>query len=169
MINTFDFDGADRLLPKALAAARQLGRLKREAKAQGAPVIYVNDHYGHWNSSFGDTLERARASAGRDIIDLLEPDAEDYSVLKPQNSGFYATPLALLLAHLNVKRLIVGGVATNICVLYTVQDARMRQFEVTVVSDGVAAEDEASHRFALEQMRQFLGASVAPAAQVSFA
>jgi nicotinamidase-related amidase len=168
LIGSFDFSGAAALLPKAEAAAERLARLKARARAAGVPVIFVNDNYGHWNSNFQDTLRRAQQGPGARVAHLLEPEADDYSVLKPCNSGFYATPLELLLRHLGVRRLVVGGVATNICVLYTVHDAHMRGFPVTVVSDGVAAEDDEVGRFALRQMQEVMDAALERAEAVSF-
>jgi len=45
MINAFEFDGAQGMLPRALAAARATATLKRRARRAGVPVIYVNDNF----------------------------------------------------------------------------------------------------------------------------
>jgi nicotinamidase/pyrazinamidase len=55
---------------------------------------------------------------------------------KDQNSVFDQTGLAKELWNRKVKRLFVGGLAEDVCVLATVLDARKEGFEVTLISDG---------------------------------
>lgn len=50
VINPLDFPGAEALAPAALACRPAIGKLLDEARARGAPVIYVNDNYGHWSA-----------------------------------------------------------------------------------------------------------------------
>ncbi len=52
---------------------------------------------------------------------------------------------------------MLTGVCTNICVLYTAADARMRHYKVKVLKDGVASFDEQAHQFALQEMEKTLG------------
>lgn len=56
-------------------------------------------------------------------------------------SGFAGTPLADALREAGVRRLFVGGLATDYCVLQTVLDALRQGFEVFVLRDGVRAVD----------------------------
>ena len=65
---------------------------------------------------------------GKPLATLLQPDAEDYFVLKPKHSGFYSTTLELLLQALGAHTLILTGIAGNICVLFTANDAYMRGY-----------------------------------------
>jgi nicotinamidase-related amidase len=97
---------------------------------------------------------------------LLKPEEDDYFVLKPKHSGFYSTNLDILLRYLAVKRVIITGIATNICVLFTANDAYMRDFELLVPSDCVAANQEADNRYALEQIRTVLKADIKPSAEI---
>ena len=60
---------------------------------------------------------------------------DDYFVLKPKHSGFYASSLDVLLKNLGAKKLIITGFAADICVLFTANDAYMRDFEVIVPAD----------------------------------
>ena len=55
-INDLEFDGGDRILPQALAAARATAALRRRAKQAGVPVVYCNDNFGKWRSDFRATL-----------------------------------------------------------------------------------------------------------------
>ncbi|NUZ06017.1 cysteine hydrolase family protein [Piscinibacter koreensis] len=157
MLSNWKFPDADRLLESALPAAERIAALKARCRANRIPVIYANDNHGRWRSDFREVVAQARAEAngGGRIGDLLAPDADDYFVLKPKHSGFYATPLDLLLRHLRACKLVVTGVASDQCVLYTAADARMRDYEVTVPRDCSATQSAERHEQAL---RHFEGA-----------
>ena len=60
-------------------------------------------------------------------------------MLKPKHSGFYCTPFDILLNHLDTKTLILTGVAGNICVLFTANDAYMRNFQLIVPNDCIGS------------------------------
>jgi len=168
MINAFDFEGAGRLLPRALAAARAIVRLKERARAGRVPAIYVNDNFGRWRSDFRHTLERCLASRGREVARLLAPHEEDYFVLKPKHSGFQFTGLDVLLAHLGARTLILTGVAANFCVLFTAHDAYMRGYRLLVPRDCVASESAADERYALGHMREVTKADVRDSPRIRF-
>ena len=95
------------------------------------PAIYVNDNFGRWRSDFRQILDHCLQSPGRAIARLLVPHEEDYFVLKP-HSGFEYTTLDVLLKHLGADTLILSGVATNFCVLFTAHDAYMRDYRLIV-------------------------------------
>ena len=69
---------------------------------------------------------------GKPIVDLLAPADDDYFVLKPKHSGFFSTALSVLLRYLGVHTLILTGMAGNICILFTANDAYMRDFRLLV-------------------------------------
>ena len=97
---------------------------------------------------------------------LLTPDADDYVVLKPKHSGFFSTTLDTLLRYLQVSTLILTGVAGNVCVLFTANDAFMRDFRLVVPADCVASIDAAENRHALAQMEAVLGADLTPSTEL---
>ncbi len=162
MINAFDFDGAEALLPRALAAAKAIAALKRRAGAAGVPVVYVNDNFGRWRSDFRSMLGHVLEDGcrGKPIADLLRPAPEDYFVLKPKHSGFQFTTLDVLLAHLGAQTLILTGVAGNFCVLFTAHDAYMRDYRLVVPRDCIASETAADDRYALEHMARVTKADI---------
>jgi nicotinamidase-related amidase len=170
VINTFDFPGSASLIRAAARAAPVIERLLARARKRGVPVVYVNDNFGRWTSDFEATLEEAvRAERpGRRVCDRLRPVKGDYFVLKPQHSGFYATPLDLLLGHLGVHTLVLVGFATNICVLFTAHDAHMRGYHLVVPRDACAANSTRLTRAALEHVRVALGAATPRADRVDF-
>ena len=160
VLNDLEFEGGEELLEPAVRMAGALARLKRRAKAVGIPCVYVNDNFGKWRSDFHQQLEHCLHDGvrGQPVVEQLVPDEDDYFVLKPKHSGFYHTTLPLLLEYLGVRKVILAGIATDSCVLFTASDAYMRDLEVVVPEDCVAAIDQTRHGYALEQMRNALKA-----------
>ena len=170
-INDLEFDGGDKLLPPALAAAKATAALRRRAKQAGVPVIYCNDNFGRWRSDFRSLLEHVLGDEvrGQPIAKLLAPDEQDYFVLKPKHSGFHSTTLDVLLNHLGADTLILTGIAGNFCVLFTAQDAYMRDFHLIVPRDCLASEQDADNRHALEHMAKICKADTGASAGIDFA
>jgi len=163
MINEFTFDGAEKLFPVIEQTAETIATLKQRAKTAGLPVLYVNDNFGKWRSDFKTLVDRCLESncRGKRIAEVLRPEGDDYFVLKPKHSGFFATPLELLLRHLNVQRVILTGVAGDNCILFTAADAYMRGFDVAIPADCTVSIDPHANRSALEHMRDTLKADTA--------
>jgi nicotinamidase-related amidase len=168
VINDLNFERADELLAPALPMARKIATLKREAARLQIPTIYVNDNFGQWKSDFRHTVEHCCAdnSRGREISRALRPEASDYFVLKPKHSGFYATTLDVLLEYLKVDTLIITGIAANICVLFTANDAYMRDYRLFVPSDCVASNSAEETENSLRQMKTVLKADIRPSAAI---
>ena len=103
------------------------------------------------------------------IAELLRPEPDDYFVLKPKHSGFQFTTLDVLLAHLGAKTLVLTGVAGNFCVLFTANDAYMRDYRLVVPCDCIASQTEGDDRYALEHMASVTKARTAPSAEIDFA
>ena len=170
VINDFDFPRADQLLRYALPASRKIATLKERAKRSRIPVIYANDNFGRWRSDFRQQIEHCMAEdrPGRAIVELLKPDEDDYFVLKPMHSAFFSTTLEVLLERLQIQRLVLAGFAADICVLYTANDAYMRDFEVAVPSDCIASETRRQYRFALDHMTDRLRADTRTSDKLRF-
>jgi nicotinamidase-related amidase len=170
VINDLEFPEADQLLRYALPMARQIAALKQRAKEHGVPVIYVNDNFGRWRSDFHAQVEHCLRDdvRGKEMVELLRPDDDDYFVLKPKHSGFFSTTLDTLLDYLGVQTVILAGIATNICVLFTANDAYMRDFKLIVPCDCAASNTEDENRHALEQIRTVLKGDIRPSGELSF-
>lgn len=162
MVNPFDCAGAEKLFPHALAAARAIADLKPRLRAAGIPTVYVNDNFGRWELGFRElvALYRNSESPAAAVLEHVAPQPGDHFILKPKHSAFYATSLEVLLARWGTRRLILSGVAGNICVMFTANDAHMRDFTLAVPSDCTASEDESSNEWALRQMRCVMGADI---------
>lgn len=170
VINDMEFDGGAELLGQALPMAESLARLTERARKAGVPVIYVNDNFGKWRSDFRALLEHCLGGdvRGRPVARLLVPEKTDYFVLKPKHSGFFSTTLDTLFEYLHTRTVIVTGLATDRCVLFTASDAHMRDLEIFVPSDCCAAEHADHHAAALEMMRRTLGVDTRPSAEIVF-
>lgn len=170
VINDLDFPEADELLRYARPMARKILRLKQRAKKAGVPVIYVNDNFGRWRSDFRRQVAHClrENSRGHDIVALLQPDDDDYFVLKPKHSGFFSTTLETLLHYLGSKKLILTGIAGNFCVLFTANDAYMRDYDLVIPSDCTVSNTAGENRQALALMRKFLKADTRPSTKVRF-
>lgn len=170
VINDMDFPEADQLLEHAVPAADRLAALKARAVEAGVPVVYANDNFGRWRSDFRATVEHATrpGSKGKPLADRLRPGPDDYFVLKPKHSAFYHTALDLLLQYLGTKTVVVGGFAGNICVLFTANDAYMRDLRLVVPSDCLASNTTADNDTALDVMARLLKADTRPSGEVSF-
>jgi nicotinamidase-related amidase len=170
VINDLAFPGSGPLVSQAEPMALRLAALKQRATRAGVPIIYINDNFGQWRSDFRRTVAHctARTSPGWRVSRRLKPTQNDYFVLKPRHSGFYDTTLETLLRALRVRRVILTGIAGNICVLFTANDAYMREFRLIVPSDCLASNTEQDNAHALRQMREVMKARVAPSAALRF-
>ena len=97
---------------------------------------------------------------GRPIVVQLQPDEDDYFVLKPKHSAFFQTNLEILLEYLGATTIILTGMAADICVLFSANDAYMRDFRVYVPSDCIASESEDRSQQALLLMQRVLKADI---------
>jgi nicotinamidase-related amidase len=170
VINDLEFDGGEKLLAHALPMAAALAQLKRRAKADRIPAIYVNDNFGRWRSDFQKLVRHClnQNVRGRPVVAHLTPEEDDYFVLKPKHSAFFQTNLEILLDYLEVKTLILTGMAGDICVLFSANDAYMRDFQIAIPSDCVASEDTESNRRVLSLMERVLKANIARSSQLAF-
>jgi nicotinamidase-related amidase len=160
VINPLDFADADKLLRHAIPAAERLAELKKRARKAGVPVVYANDNFGRWRSDLSAVVERCLESncKGRPLAERLRPERDDYFVLKPKHSAFFATTMDTLLRYLGTRTVVLGGFATDICVLFTANDAYMRDFKLVIPADGVASNEGAERDTALALMRRVLKA-----------
>jgi nicotinamidase-related amidase len=169
VINDFEFEGGETLLEIALPVGKNIANLKRLAKQARIPAIYVNDNFGKWQSDLNKIVSHCLEDGvrGEPFVRQVLPDEDDYFVLKPKHSGFYCTSLELLLKHLGAHSLILAGIAGNNCVLFTANDAYMRDFKLLVPSDCSASQTHEDNQNALKQMEKVLKADIRPAGELN--
>ncbi len=168
VINDMEFDTGPELLRAALPMAERLADLKRRAKDAGIPAIYVNDNFGRWQSDFNKLLKHCLDDevCGKPLAEILRPGEDDYFVLKPKHSGFFSTTLDTLLEYLEARTLILTGLTGDICVLFTANDAYMRDFNLYIPSDCVVSSDHEANEHALELMERVLKADTTPSTEL---
>lgn len=170
VINDLAFEGSAAIVAQAEAMALSLARLKRRAMGAGVATIYVNDNFGQWRSDFRRTVAHCTApsSPGHRVSRRLRPTTRDYFVLKPKHSGFFDTTLDTLLETLGIRRVIVTGIAGNICVLFTANDAYMREYKIFAPADCIVSNTAVDNGHALRQIKTVLKGNVAASTRLSF-
>ena len=170
MINDLEFAEGAALFPQARECTAPIRALSRAARHSGVPIVYVNDNYGHWHSERSLIVEHCsrEGALGRDLVEQLKPEENDFFVIKPQFSGFYSTNLPALLPRLGAQRLILTGMAADICVLFTAADAHMREYDLWVPSDCVASFDPERTRWALDIMKNSMNAETRATSELGF-
>ncbi len=146
-------DRARRIIPNIQ------GLLEREL-GLGSAVFFLADH--HIPADLEFKMFPPHCIEGTPEAEVI-PELAGYMgevIPKRCYSGFFGTSLEEKLKQLKPEKIIVCGVLTNICVLYTVADARNRDYQVEVPVDCVASSDQRAHSFALEQIDKVLGAKL---------
>jgi nicotinamidase-related amidase len=169
MVSEFRFPDGRRVLQGARRPAPAIARLKARARSARAPVVYVNDTAGKWESDPRAFIERCtQASApGRDVVELVRPQLDDdYFIFKPRHSAFFGTPLQTLLEQLRVRRIVLTGISAHQCVLFTAMDAHVREYELIAPADCIGAPTRTQTRHALFILEDALQARVAPSARL---
>jgi nicotinamidase-related amidase len=164
VINDMAFEGAEPLVRQAVPMARRIAALKARARAAKIPAVYINDNFGRWQSDFHKLVEHCLHDGvpGEEVARILQPAADDYFVLKPKHSAFFETTLDTLLTYLGAKTLILTGIAGNICILFSANDAYMRDYNLVVPADCVVSNTRSENEHALQQIETVLKADITP-------
>lgn len=161
----WDFDRVVAECAELLAAAR----------AAGIPVIYTRQTSRADGADATPSMRRllveaadadespigADADWGSQILDAVAPAPGDIVIEKHRWDAFFNTDLDPILRNLDVTRLIVAGLQTNVCVETTSRTGMMKNFDVAVPEDAVSTDGEALHRNGLDSLR-VLYVEVAP-------
>jgi len=143
-------EGGALAVPDGNAVIPVLNRYIALFSQQGLPILATRDWHPEQHGSFhqhGGPWPRhcVAGSAGAAFADTLQLPRSTHVISKgtdPDKAGYSAFEsfqLLRLLARLHSRRLFVGGLATDYCVLHTVLAARRRGFEVVVLRDAIRA------------------------------
>jgi nicotinamidase-related amidase len=162
LISDFKFEDGERIAAAALPAARRIARLRERARIAGIPTIFVNDNQRQWKLEFSDIVARCgrEGCLGAPYVNLLQPCVQDYFILKPTHAGFYGTLLERLLAELQVKKLVLTGISAHQCILFTANEAYLREFKLIIPRDCIASKTLKQRDFALQYFRSVLHADI---------
>jgi nicotinamidase-related amidase len=163
MVNTYEFEDAERLAPSVEASLPAMRGLIDRAHDEDTPVIYVNDNLGAWRSNSDELVETALQGRYAHLVEPIVPEEHALFVVKARHSIFYQTPLEYLLNQEDVGRIVLIGQVTEQCILYSALDAHVRHFKVTVPRDAVAHIHEDLAEAALQMMERNMDAEVCDA------
>lgn len=163
MVNDFVLPGAPLEVPGISAIIPVIRREIDKAHAVGHPVVYVCDAHEPDDKEFkkfGWPPHAVKGTKGAEVVEELKPSAGDIIIRKKTYSGFYGTTLDAALRRLDVDSLRLTGDVTHICVLFTASDAVLRDYNVSVVENGVAGISKEDHEAALRIMKNVLGVKI---------
>ncbi|MHA1379244.1 MAG: cysteine hydrolase family protein [Candidatus Helarchaeota archaeon] len=161
MLNDFLLEGAPLEVPEGRKIISNLSRLLEYARHHKWAVIYLADNHKSTDPEFQIWPPHCvKGTKGAEIIDELKPEDDEIIIPKRRYSGFYGTDLDLWLRELGIDTIILTGILTNICVMYTSADAAQRGYHVIVIKDGVAALSSEDNKWALKQMETIHNAKI---------
>lgn len=167
MINDFNFAEGEALAENTKKIIEPILSLKKTFNEKDMPVIYINDHYNLWQADFEKIMDYCSNETSDEIIKKIAPKKnQDYFLIKPKHSAFYGTALHTLLQQLKVDTLILAGIAGNICVLFTANDAYMREYNLIIPEDFIASNYEEDNKYALTMMKNVLTAETKPSTEL---
>ncbi|MCL5961682.1 MAG: cysteine hydrolase [Chloroflexi bacterium] len=145
----------------------RLGVLLEEARRVGTRIIWVKMLNLEWTASAvrraclamtnRTTISSCQAGTwGQDYYEL-RPAPGDIEISKYRYSAFIGTNLDLILRSLQIKTLIMTGVATNVCVESTARDGYMMDYYVVFLDDCTAAFKPEAHQATLDNMAEYFG------------
>lgn len=162
LINDFHFTRGKKLASHTEEVLPHILKLKTYAKRHSLPIIYINDHFGLWQAGPQQLMNYCINDRSREIIHAIQPDEDDYFLIKPQHSAFYQTPLESLLTELGKTNLILSGVSGDICILFTAKDAYMHKYSMHIPENCVASNEKQGNEYALYLMRSVMKANTDP-------
>ncbi|MFW9804829.1 MAG: cysteine hydrolase family protein [Candidatus Thorarchaeota archaeon] len=142
-------------------------KLLAHARQKSATVVYLADNHMPDDEEFKVWPKHSVAGTrGAQIVDKLAPGEREKVIPKRRYSGFFGTDLDLTLREAGIADIILMGVLTDICVMYTSADASARGYNVYVVADGTGSTVRENHLFALQHMKDIHNTTVVTANQV---
>jgi len=133
-----------------------------ESNQRNEPVIFTGDFHAEDDKEFR-MFPRHCVTGTREveiIPELKDRAKQSLLIKKTRYSAFFGTQLAEKLEKIAPDEIEMVGVCTNICVFFTCEELRNRDYSVTIFRKGVASFDESAHEHALQQMETVLGAAV---------
>jgi len=131
------------------------------ARERGIPVVFVRVAFrpgapeaAPTNKMFGGMRERigSQAPGATDIHSAFGVGEDDIVVTKLRVSAFAGSDLEVLLRGLEVRELVLAGIATSGVVLSTLRQAADLDFGLTVLSDACVDGDPEVHRVLTEKV-----------------
>jgi nicotinamidase-related amidase len=160
MVQTYDFEDAERLVEHVEQIVEPLTTLIERAKREADHVIYVNDNFGDWHSERQRLVGEALAGEHAKLVETVKPDDDATFIVKARHSIFYGTPLDYMLDTEGIEEIVLTGQVTEQCILYSALDAHVRGRKTVIPRDCVAAIDDELAEAALKMMEVNMHADV---------
>jgi len=141
------FDGGRHKLYRPSCALTNVEFILNHFREKNISVIHVQ-HVNPVGAGFFEPN-----TWGVRIHERLTPSKNEPVIVKNQISSFDGTELGKVLTEKGIKRLVICGMQTNVCVEATTKDAKERGFEVTLLQDASAALDPGTHNNAIDSLR----------------
>ena len=159
VVNDFLHEDGDALLRSLRDRHAGLLAAIDAARKAEIPIVYANDNHGVWDGDVSRLVRHALDEGkGGELVGTVAPQPGDRFVVKPRYSAFDHTPLDLILIDLGIERILLGGMATEGCVVQTAIAGRELDFKISVLTDACATNDERLERVALEYLEAVVGA-----------
>lgn len=123
------------------------------------PVIYVNTNLKGNNDIMVKKwgLHAVEGSFGAQVVDELKPNNDDIIVKKKGYDGFFNTELHNILREKKVKTIIITGIHTHVCVLFTAVGAFERGYNVITIEDCITTGYLPNHETRLRFFKTHIG------------
>ncbi len=123
----------------------QTNKLIDSCREQGYKIIFTRHvdkaSKGAWSEN----------SEGTKLIERIHKQNSDVVITKNKVNPFYKSSLDKELK--SIKKIVVAGILTNMCVRSLIQDAYDRDFEITVVKDCCATYDKETQEFTFKDLK----------------
>jgi nicotinamidase-related amidase len=161
VLANFGHEDADAMFASFREAHENIREAIAAARAARIPVVYANDDFGTWSGDRERVLDEARRRCPEPaLIDAIAPGSDDPFICKPRYSAFDHTPLDLVLREHGVRRLLLAGTATEMCVAQSAIDGRELGYQITILAGACAAVDAGNAEIALRYLAHVVGARI---------
>ena len=154
MQNDFVKEGGSLLVDSAKETINKIKSLLDNARKKKVRVIYTQDTHFDGDKEWEIwPVHCKRGSDGWKIINELKPVDGEMVFEKNRYDGFYETQLEHYLSHVwGIKKLVIVGTVSSICVLHTAASAGLRWYNLIVPADGISALTEFDQAMTLRQV-----------------
>jgi len=161
VINSFFEAGHPNYYDGVLDVLPALRALRDAARVSGAPVVHAAEkHRAHFNDFEWGKLPVHHLADAHDaaFFEDFAPEGDNETVVyKRRFSAFFATDLALFLHEQGIRRVIIGGVKTNVCIRATAQDAFANGFEPIIARESTNSNRPHLAEASLEDINRYMG------------
>lgn len=162
MQNSFLHPDGENYYPAAPEVIAPCLDLIDTAAKGGAIIVHVCDRHREGFEDFEQPRLPMHCVTGGFNAEFFEgfgPQglANEILITKRRYSAFFSTELALFLNEQGVKRVVICGVKTNVCVRATATDAFGNGYEVNVVGEAVNSNRAHLSQASLEDIDRYIG------------